>query len=215
VRAGIGYKRRLHYRSGDDIGFFGSSGERKVVSELPDPPPRTIQTTVAITAHADVTARATVTPFRVRLIEACSAALERLEAKSGPEHNIFAETGEVLFWLYAISAHDDDDGRPDTLSKGFRWARDNYGHGLLIQELHYTDHGAMPGGMQLGTAAARLGSPPTHCWKVVNSVRDDDVPDRHPDRLMAYNRRLPGRPVIATLRDEFARLQHGDPLPEE
>lgn len=182
------------------------------MSETPDPPPRTIQTTVAITAHADVNARATVTPFRVRLVEACSAALERLEAKSGPEHNIFAETGEVLFWLYAISNFG---VKHPTISPGLRWARDQHAHGLLLTEIHYTDHGAMLGRMQLGAAAARLGSPPTHCWKVVNSVRNDDVPDRHPDRLMAYNRRLPGRPVIATLRDEFARLVRGDPLPEE
>src|ERR1019366_8570135 len=96
--------------------------------------PQVTQVTAAISASGGVMAAdVTVTPFRVRLIEACEAALTRLEAKAGPNYNIFAETGEVLFWLYAISSFEDDEN--PTIAPGFRWARDNYGHGILLREL--------------------------------------------------------------------------------
>lgn len=102
------------------------------MTDPPDPPPVTIQVTAAIAGHVHVTARATATPFRVRLIEACSAALERLEAMSRAERNIFAETGEVfLFWLHALG---DDGAGVNRLSPGLQWAP--LGHVVLNRVTH-------------------------------------------------------------------------------
>lgn len=157
------------------------------------------------------TATLTVEPFRVRLIEACEASFARLEAKAGPIHNIFAETGEVLFWLYAISNYGVDE--PETLSDGVRWARDNYGHGNLLREIHYTDYGAILGHLVLGVT--RLGAPPVDRWATVNSLREDGSPGRSPHRLRAYNRDLAGQPVISTLRAEFHRIVAGNDPPTE
>lgn len=157
------------------------------MSEPPDPPPRTIQTTVAITAHADVTARATVTPFRVRLVEACSAALERLEAKSGPEHNIFPETGEVLFWLYSIG----DEAKPNRLSLGLQWARNQYAHGNLLTDVVEFDYGA----------------PPQHRWMARTTVGIHTKAQRRTPLEHAYDNDVAGHPVIARLRLELSRLR--------
>jgi len=142
---------------------------------------------------------------RLRLIEACQSALARLEVKSGPANDIFPETGEVLFWLYAISNFEGD---PPTIAPSFRWVRDNYGHGNLLRELHYTGLGAV---LPFVLGEARLGAP-MHCWVAVKVVRPG-VRERHPERLAAYNRYLAGQPVIATLRGEFDRIVCRDPLP--
>jgi hypothetical protein len=55
-----------------------------------------------------------------RLIGACETALARLEATGGDPPHIFAETGEVLFWLFAIG----DTGKDNLLSRG------SSGHGI-------------------------------------------------------------------------------------
>jgi hypothetical protein len=171
-----------------------------------EPEPVVVPLTAAISASTALSATPTVTPFRVRLIEACEAALARLETKAGPEHNIFAETGEVLFWLYAIS---NDGVEHPTIAPGLRWARDNYGHGILVWELHYTDHGAMLGHLRLDVTP--LGAEPVHRWVGVNASPGE----RHRLRLAMYNRFLAGQPVIATLRVELGRLVSGAPLPDE
>jgi hypothetical protein len=168
--------------------------------------PRPIEVSVRDQSTSGEVVGLEFTPFRVRLIAACEGAFARLEAKSGPTHNIFAETGEVLFWLYAISNFDGD---PPTIAPSFRWARDNYGHGNLLHELHYTDRGAM---LPFVLGKTRLGALPVHCWIAVNVVRPG-IRERHPERLAAYNRYIAGQPVITTLRAEFTRVICGDPLP--
>ncbi len=170
----------------------------------------------SIGASADVSATPTVEPFRVRLIEAGEAAFARLEAKSGPGNNIFAETGEVLFWLYAMSNFG---VKHPTIAPSFRWARDNYGHGILLHELHYTDGGTLHGvyvrkddKLVADFSGASPPGPPVHCWVVVKVARPGQR-EEHPERLAAYNRYLAGQPVIATLRAEFDRIVLGGPLP--
>jgi hypothetical protein len=64
------------------LGANGRSGERSTVSEPSHPPPRIRQVAAADGVHASITASVTVTLFRVRLVEAWEAALDRLEAKS-------------------------------------------------------------------------------------------------------------------------------------
>jgi hypothetical protein len=49
-------------------------------------------------------------------------------ADDGPEQNVFAETGEILFWLYAIGNLGVNETR---LSLGLRWARDQVHSGRL------------------------------------------------------------------------------------
>jgi hypothetical protein len=101
-----------------------------------------------------------------RLIGACETALRRLEAATvepprettdEPPHT-FVETGEVLFWLYAIG--DTESGQ--ILSPGFRWARHQYAHGNLLTKATEHHYGATLGRMVLGAVA--LGAPPVHLW---------------------------------------------------
>jgi hypothetical protein len=171
------------------------------VSDLPDPPPLTIQTTASITAHAAVTARATVTPFRTRLVEACNAALERLEAKSGPEHNIFAETGEVLFWLHALG--DDGDG-VNRLSPGLQWARHQYAHGNLLTEAVEFDHGATLGHFVVGSTA--LDTPPHYRCMPRTTIGINAKARRGTALEQAYDNDVARHPVVARLRLELSRL---------
>jgi hypothetical protein len=199
VRAGDGDEPRLHYWSGDDGGALGSSGVARTVSDPPDPPPQTIQTTVAITAHSHLTARAIVTPFRIRLVEACSAALDRLEAKSGPEHNIFAETGEVLFWLHAIGETNPQARR---ISSALKWARDQYAHGKLLSDVVEVDYGAVLGHLVLDKS--RLDAPPQHVWMATKALPTKPHPAS--DAAEDYDENFATQPVIATLRAEFSRL---------
>jgi hypothetical protein len=202
MRAGTGDELGLHHRSRDDSGAVGSPGTRSNVTDPRDPPPRTIETTVAIMAHSHVIAKATVTPFRIRLIEACSAVLERLEAKAGPEHNIFAETGEVLFWLYAIS---NVGGVYPTILPGQRWARNRYARGQLLTEPHSLDGDKLDSTFRLDESQLAQ-----HCWKVRSDIEyDEEVARDDEDGEQSYDEHVAGRPVIASLRAELARLLQG------
>jgi hypothetical protein len=53
------------------------------VNEPPGPPHQPIQLSATIGATSALAATLTLTPFRVRLVEACRAALKRLGAKHG------------------------------------------------------------------------------------------------------------------------------------
>jgi hypothetical protein len=151
-------------------------------------------------AHSHFTAKATVTPFRLRLTEACSAALERLEAKAGPEHNIFAETGEVLFWLYAIGER-----RPkaNRISFALKWARDQYAHGKLLSDVVEVDYGAALGHLVLGKS--KLDAPPQHVWMATKDLPTRPYPAS--DAAKDYDKNFATQPVISTLRAELARLR--------
>ena len=141
-----------------------------------------------------------------RLIDVCLIALRRLETKIGgtkpgtPPH-IFAETGEVLFWLYAVG----DTDAANLLSPGFRWARHQYAHGNLITELGEYHLGATLGHLVLDQS--RLDEPPVNVWtprehigtyakarKPTKAERDD------------YDARLAGKPVVSTLWDELSEV---------
>lgn len=173
------------------------------MSDPPDPPPPgTIQTTVAISAHSHVTAKARATPFRLRLIEACNAALQRLEAKAGPEQNVFAETGEVLFWLYAIS---NVGGLYPTILPGLRWARNRYAHGQLLTEPHILDGDKLDSTFRLDESQLAQ-----HCWKLRSDIEyDEEVARDDKDGEQSYDEHVAERPVVASLRAELSRLLQG------
>lgn len=135
-----------------------------------------------------------------RLIGACETALARLEATRGDPPHVFAETGEVLFWLYAIG--DTDGGM--ILSPGFQWARNQYAHGNLITEPVEWDYGATLGHFVLGVT--KLGAPPLHRWTPRPDIgRYAKARDR-PDLAADYDARLAGEPVIQSLWDELSEL---------
>lgn len=143
-----------------------------------------------------------------RLIDACLFALRRLEAKTGEtrtgEPSLFAETGEVLFWLYAIG--DTDDG--NIVSPGFQWARHQYAHGNLITEMGEYKYGATLGPIVLDET--RLGEAPVHRWTPRESIgtyakaRDHRKLPAKADAARAlqwkdYDDHLASHPVVATL----------------
>jgi hypothetical protein len=143
---------------------------------------------------------AIISPYWVRLIEACRDALARLEAKAGPGHNIFAETGEVLFWLYAIG----DEPGGNRLHAGFQWARHQYAHGNLIADVYWTEWGAMPGTFIPGRTMP--GSLPVCRWLPCDRIARYAKARRLTELRRDYETRLVGQPVLATLRDELGRL---------
>jgi hypothetical protein len=136
-----------------------------------------------------------------RLIFACETALARLEATRGDPPRVFAETGEVLFWLYAIG----DTGKPEDhlLSPGFQWARHQYAHGNLITEAVEYHHG-----VPLSSHDARIdpGAPWVHCWTPREYIGTYAKAHRNAELAADYDARLAGQPVIATLWDEFSEL---------
>ncbi len=140
---------------------------------------------------------------RDRLVAACRAALARLEleARPSPEpHSIFAETGELLFWLYALA----DDGGGNRLSPGLQWARHQYAHGNLLTGVIEYDYGATLGHFVLGQT--RLDAPPQHRWMARTTIGINAKARRGTPLEQAYDNDVAGHPVIARLRLELARL---------
>jgi hypothetical protein len=138
-----------------------------------------------------------------RLIGACETALRRLEATRGDPPHVFAETGEVLFWLYAIG----DTGKPQDhlLSPGFQWARHQYAHGNLITEPVEYHYGATLGHFVLGKS--RLGEPPIHRWAARPGIGRYEKAHPRPELEESdYDAHLAGQPVIATLWNELSEL---------
>lgn len=140
-----------------------------------------------------------------RLIDACLIALRRLEktieeTKPGVPPHIVAETGEVLFWLYAIG---DTDGG-NIVSPGFQWARHQYAHGNLITELGEYRLGVTPGHILEVTP---LGDPPVNVWTPREHI-GTYAKARKPTQAERedYDARLAGKPVVATLWDEVSEV---------
>jgi hypothetical protein len=136
-----------------------------------------------------------------RLIGACETALTRLETTSGDPPHIFAETGEVLFWLYAIG----DTGQKNLLSPGFQWARHQYAHGNLITEA-VAFYGATLGSRWTVGSGIGLGAPAVHRWMARGEIGTYPKARERSDLWPDYDARLAHRPVIATLWDEFSEL---------
>jgi hypothetical protein len=135
-----------------------------------------------------------------RLIGACKTALARLEATGADPPHVFAETGEVLFWLYAIG----DTGHGNLLSPGFQWARHQYAHGNLITEAVEYQYGAVLGRMMLGSTP--LGAPSVHRWTPREHIGTYPKAHDRTDLAADYDARLAGKPVVATLWDELSEL---------
>jgi hypothetical protein len=135
-----------------------------------------------------------------RLIGACLTALARLEATPGDPPHVFAETGEVLFWLYAIG--DTDHGM--ILSPGFQWARNQYAHGNLITEPVEFHHGTTPG--YFAEPTTLQDAPPLHRWTPREFIGTYAKARESPDLAADYDARLAGKPVIQSLWDELSEL---------
>ena len=140
------------------------------------------------------------TPFEIRLFEACHHALARLEVQTRMRSDTFTETGEVLFWLYAISNY----GRPrPALGRGLRWARNRYAHGQLFTEPHKMSGSLYDTKFRVGREQRRenlAGRHPleTH-FDLANAIPD-------PKGFQAFKDDLTARPVLATLQAEAERL---------
>jgi hypothetical protein len=141
-----------------------------------------------------------------RLILACRAALERMAHKSGPEDDIFAETGEALCWLYSLGSVGVPYGKPSNMSRGLQWARNRYGHGQLVSwPVAYDAEGAALD-RRFIRDDGRLD--PHHCWLPSSAIIWDDANPgpRAGDDEKAYDADVAERAVIVTLRAELARL---------
>ncbi len=147
----------------------------------------------------DATRNLAVAPLLVRLFESCHHALGRLAEQTRTMHDTFAETGEVLFWLYAISNY--RRVKP-TLSPGLRWARDRYAHGQLFTEPH-----KMSGDQYDTDFVWDRSSYAAPHWKHALEIHFDNASARpNKSGLRAYQDELAGRPVLVTLQAEADRL---------
>ncbi len=133
---------------------------------------------------------------------ACRTALERMAQKSAREDDIFAETGEALYWLYSLG---NVGSKTSAMSPGLRWARNRYGHGQLVSwAAAYDDEGAALE-RRFIRDDARLD--PHHCWLPrLAIIWDDDSAFPDPDGEKAYDADVAERAVVVTLRAELNRL---------
>jgi hypothetical protein len=140
---------------------------------------------------------------RDRLAAACEAALERLAAKARSvtePQSIFAETGEALFWLFALG----DDAQGNRLREGLIWARHQYAHGNLLTEAVEFTRGSMP---PFPAGSTGPGTPPHHRWMSRPDIgRHQKSHGRPTAETDDYDKYVAGRPVIASLREELDRL---------
>jgi hypothetical protein len=147
---------------------------------------------------------------RDRLVNACETALVRLERKAQSSRlkpqSIFAETGEVLFWLAALG----DTARRSKMNPGLYWARNQYAHGNLLSEVIEFQHGSE---LPLVLGKAVLGARSQHLWMASAEISRDKARAAFFDakaatilQARAYAKDVAGRPVIETLRAELARL---------
>ncbi len=124
------------------------------------------------------------------------------KSRSSPDpQSIFAETGEVLFWLHALG---DDGGGVSRLSPGLQWARHQYAHSNLLTEAVEFDHGAKLGHFMMGTTA--LDTPPQHLWMSRSSIGLYPKARRGTALEQACDNDVAGHPVAARLRLELSRL---------
>jgi hypothetical protein len=154
--------------------------------------------------HAVSSGSATLTrhEFRDLSVAAGRAALARFEAKSAADpRDVFAETGEVLFWLYALG--DTGDRKPNAMSPGLQWVRHCYAHGNLLttivdyQLVFVLDETPLDGAQEKRE----------HLWSdrvLINSKARDSELQKALERK--YRDEVATRPVLATLRDELNKL---------
>jgi hypothetical protein len=97
-----------------------------------------------------------------RLVDACEASLARLVEKesAGIDPDVFAEVGEVLFWLYALAEENRKNRWP--LFEGLRWARDRMAHGVMLAKPAEWHYGTELGRWVLGRG--QLGTTSGHEW---------------------------------------------------
>jgi hypothetical protein len=133
-----------------------------------------------------------------RLIAACEAAVDRLESREavGVDPDIFAELGEVLFWLGALAEAKGQQG--DRLLLGLRWARNRITHGVLVTAPTSWHYGAEPGRLVLGRAV--LGTSSGHEFLPRDRVvlGPNDKPS--PGQATAYDSEVAGRRVLELVR---------------
>jgi hypothetical protein len=161
--------------------------------------PQSIEVTVRDQSTSGERIQVAAEPFLVRLFESCHHALGRLAEQTRIVGDTFAETGEVLFWLYAISNY----GRvKPTISPGLRWARNRYAHGQLFTEPH-----KMSGDRYDTDFVWDRSSYAEPHWKHAFEIHFDNASAR-PDQVgfQAYQDDLAGRPVLTTLQAEAGRL---------
>ncbi|MGO9177910.1 MAG: hypothetical protein ACLQBX_15340 [Candidatus Limnocylindrales bacterium] len=136
-----------------------------------------------------------------RLREACEAALRRLEAKGAAEP--FAEIGEVLFWLCALS---EANGRRDPLLSGVAWARNRIAHGAIVAapvtrpSVRQTGLGAsLPVPLDTGSV------PVPAVWLPRSSIPVGPTERFIQYQAEAYDAYLAGRPVLAVVREALLK----------
>jgi hypothetical protein len=183
--------------------------ESDIVSTLTDPNLSDDDKTTYVVTHSaslrprgNLIAKLSRGEFHEWSVAACRAALDRLDAQQGSDPKlVFAATGEVLFWLYAIG---DRGWRDNRLFVGFQWVRNMHAHGNLLAETVYVDPGATLDRMRLDPALPD--ALPELRW--LPSERIATLPKALPfDRgKRAYDNHIKEKPVVATLRKELARL---------
>ena len=87
-----------------------------------------------------------------RLVSACEAVSARLEAKEAGaiDSDIFAELGEIPFWLVALAEAKNQIGDP--IHRGLEWAPNRIAHGVLVAAPTTRHYGSELGRLVFGRA---------------------------------------------------------------
>lgn len=138
-----------------------------------------------------------------RLADACEAAIERIEARTAARTDVFAELGEALFWLTALTAERNRSGIP--LLSGLKWARNRVAHGAIIAALARRGGFLVgPGGDLVGPGGGTVG-PAGYFWCKVSEVPLTAQEIAAAGRQHAnYEALIAGKDLIPILREGLA-----------
>ncbi len=123
-----------------------------------------------------------------------------MQNRGGGPGDLFAELGETLFWLSALTDHHDLQAEP--LLSGMKWARNRVTHGVIVSApVRYSPGGFFvgPGGSEVGPGGGTIG-PGTHRWLPAEDFPVDPDEQPAPKQLADYRSRVAGRPVVHSLR---------------
>lgn len=154
-------------------------------------------------AYAPLVASTSIPTNRVaRLADACEAAIERVAAKTAARLDVFAELGEALFWLTALTEENGRSGVP--LLSGLKWARNRVAHGVIVAApVRRAGLLVGPGGDHVGPGGGTVG-PSGHLWLKARDVPLGPKEGLAGNQRSNYEAHVAGQPLVPILRDGLA-----------
>jgi hypothetical protein len=134
-----------------------------------------------------------------RLEVACDAAMNRLRVKVDAltgDRDPFAQLGEVLFWLFALT---EENSRSDPLLVGLRWARNRIAHGVVVAApIEPRIYGSEPGLAIPGVSMPGSASRPAR-WLPRSAIQLGPRDRSNQTEEQGYDAHVAGQPLMDVL----------------